>query len=1035
MSKIYNEKDSMIAIKGLLNLLYGDAKRFQSLRNKFKKSVSDFKVKDGVITEVYFNAISNVEINKELESAIESARGYISRSAKKLAQFEALIALETPVDTTKPKSIKVAKVPDGKIKKVEKESSLPKEVKKVKNKNEPTKQVKKAVKAKPTKASKVVVSSTKEESPFKGFIESLSKDDLENLTFTIMEAFSGDTKLNQTMENWIAKTSNDVDAAIGMFSSAYNRKPKNQKMQAYYKQYDNFKGGVTIEVPTKKENEPKEPKTPKVEQVETPTAETQNTFEYNYYENIFGTISITKDNSGKFNPKLSSMVLDTFKVDVTKFPKSSFKVSLPFGELAAKYLEAYAEVEILGLELDFESEALSKGIFNCFTSKYIYNLEVALPKSAGFFAQTSERTQKIETILKEVKLKSFTENIDSLTQTETYIRARKICNAILKVALESGDPIIINNYNNILGEVIIRSSRLLEATTQFVMDSEESKDEVAYIEDTNQTNQPDVIKYNITSMDISFVFQNTTFTITKLEDRYQTIRDAVVANDQEALNQLLITKENLESNIKDILAATNSVFNEGEDDYKEQDIDIKIVDKNIVYNGRIYKGRLSSEFIKYLSENNKDKIRMFKKFIQNCNMNPSHTSVEELYDFVHVNRLGVTPTGTIILYKWVDNDYKDCHTHTFINTPGVLVKMDRKNVNADRNVTCSKGLHLCSYGYGKFGTRLLLCEVHPRDVVSIPTDYNRSKLRCCQYITLIDITEFYGSFNDKDFISIADNLHYNPKILEFEMFKTYPTVSRINSVIPELNGLTGQRDLEKIREILFSKGTIVTKKDKAPNPSKEEGVVSDINNINQIDDFVEETQDELKVFDVTEDENIMAIEEAIGKEEPEISDEYLEGHVEPAESSGAYTEYEEEEEEKEPRISSEKFVEWFNTFLYDGLITDNLLDKELFFTYTLNLEKYGFDGIIKDICITNINIDTSKLVTREQCIGFYDNYRNLILDTASATHITDEKIEEAQEVQVVEKTQNPDDIKIVDHAEMKNENVISKVAGFFKKLF
>ena len=49
MAKNYTEVESLKVIKDLLNLLYGDTKRFNVLRNKFKKSVTDFKVKDNKI--------------------------------------------------------------------------------------------------------------------------------------------------------------------------------------------------------------------------------------------------------------------------------------------------------------------------------------------------------------------------------------------------------------------------------------------------------------------------------------------------------------------------------------------------------------------------------------------------------------------------------------------------------------------------------------------------------------------------------------------------------------------------------------------------------------------------------------------------------------------------------------------------------------------------------------------------------------------------------------------------------------------------
>jgi hypothetical protein len=61
--------------------------------------------------------------------------------------------------------------------------------------------------------------------------------------------------------------------------------------------------------------------------------------------------------------------------------------------------------------------------------------------------------------------------------------------------------------------------------------------------------------------------------------------------------------------------------------------------------------------------------------------------------------------------------------------------MDRNTVDDDQNRTCSTGLHFCSKEYlGSFGgQRILILKINPRDVVSIPTDYNASKGRACRY--------------------------------------------------------------------------------------------------------------------------------------------------------------------------------------------------------------------------------------------------------------------------------------------------------------
>jgi hypothetical protein len=128
-------------------------------------------------------------------------------------------------------------------------------------------------------------------------------------------------------------------------------------------------------------------------------------------------------------------------------------------------------------------------------------------------------------------------------------------------------------------------------------------------------------------------------------------------------------------------------------------------------------------------------IEPMVNFMDNLMQNPSASAVKELYGFLEKNNLPLTPDGHFLAYKKVREDYKDCHTGTIDNSVGKVVKMDRNMVDDERNNTCSTGLHFCSSDYlAHFGgERTMILKINPRDVVSIPSDYNDSKGRCCQY--------------------------------------------------------------------------------------------------------------------------------------------------------------------------------------------------------------------------------------------------------------------------------------------------------------
>ena len=109
--------------------------------------------------------------------------------------------------------------------------------------------------------------------------------------------------------------------------------------------------------------------------------------------------------------------------------------------------------------------------------------------------------------------------------------------------------------------------------------------------------------------------------------------------------------------------------------------------------------------------------------------------MDELYGYLEANNQPITEDGCFIAYKRVRLNYKDIHSGTMDNSVGKTPSMDRGEVNDDREVTCSTGLHFCGMSYLKHfpGGRIVIVKVNPADVVSIPKDYNAAKGRACKY--------------------------------------------------------------------------------------------------------------------------------------------------------------------------------------------------------------------------------------------------------------------------------------------------------------
>lgn len=126
-------------------------------------------------------------------------------------------------------------------------------------------------------------------------------------------------------------------------------------------------------------------------------------------------------------------------------------------------------------------------------------------------------------------------------------------------------------------------------------------------------------------------------------------------------------------------------------------------------------------------------------FFEKLMENPSKGSVEQLWGFISHLDVEIDEEGYIIGWKKVqskaDGSLVDSHTHRVPNDLGNLVEMPRWMVDSDPNRTCSHGLHVGAWEYVSCfgGDTILKVRVHPRDVVSVPTDYNDMKMRVSAY--------------------------------------------------------------------------------------------------------------------------------------------------------------------------------------------------------------------------------------------------------------------------------------------------------------
>ena len=164
--------------------------------------------------------------------------------------------------------------------------------------------------------------------------------------------------------------------------------------------------------------------------------------------------------------------------------------------------------------------------------------------------------------------------------------------------------------------------------------------------------------------------------------------------------------------------------------------DVAVEGGAVTFKGTPVDNTLTARMLRQLREG--FDLKPMARFLESLLQNPSYRAVRDLYPFLEYGRMPITEDGCFLAYKKIRADYRDIRTGTIDNSVGQVVSMPRNAVDEDPNRTCSYGLHVCSFDYlAQYSStpddRVVICKVHPRDVVAIPTDYNNTKMRVSRY--------------------------------------------------------------------------------------------------------------------------------------------------------------------------------------------------------------------------------------------------------------------------------------------------------------
>lgn len=239
-----------------------------------------------------------------------------------------------------------------------------------------------------------------------------------------------------------------------------------------------------------------------------------------------------------------------------------------------------------------------------------------------------------------------------------------------------------------------------------------------------------MIPYTITTNSLTCLIEGMPKTIEKSHVNFQKIIEAIQLGD-----------EGLVISLSDVAKEVHK-YGSGK---------VKVSDGIVYYQDKELHNYAVDKLLQFMEE--ELPIEPLVKFLENLMDNPSYRAVQELYKFMEVGNMPLTSDGCFLAYKKVRSNFFDIHSGTFDNSVGQKPSMPRNEVNEDSNVTCSSGLHACSFGYlGSFGSspenKVVVVKINPKDVVSIPADYNSTKMRVCEYEVIEDVTEQYNKQQD-----------------------------------------------------------------------------------------------------------------------------------------------------------------------------------------------------------------------------------------------------------------------------------------------
>lgn len=219
--------------------------------------------------------------------------------------------------------------------------------------------------------------------------------------------------------------------------------------------------------------------------------------------------------------------------------------------------------------------------------------------------------------------------------------------------------------------------------------------------------------YTMTNESITVVWEGKPVVVKQGSPNYLGLKKAITAQDWDDIKNHLTVSKSIES-----WANRKFTVNDGV----------------VYYLGEAIPDDINARIIA-MSGAGEDPTSLFN-FWERLQKNPSFGSVKQLYGFLKNKNIPILEDGCFLAYKSVREDYKDVHSGTFDNHPGVTNEMPRNKISDDPNLACHEGLHVGALSYAQsFHAEgiIVVCKIDPENVVCVPYDSSQQKMRVCKY--------------------------------------------------------------------------------------------------------------------------------------------------------------------------------------------------------------------------------------------------------------------------------------------------------------